>query len=138
MTREDALNELVAVEIELIRLTNKRNDLRKFVLMQEYSPQRIPQERKVAGHTKAVRSGAVSEATLTVLREHGGWMTVKEVAILMGSGRNAVNLTLDRLHKKGFVNKEFTHNEGFGLGQHNKITKWSLAVHADKVNKEVV
>ena len=66
-------------------------------------------------------------------------MTVKEVAILMGNSRNAVNLTLDRLHKKGFVNKDYANNDGTGHGQHNKITKWSLAVHADKsINKEVV
>ena len=42
MTREQALDELLAIEMELLRLNNKRNDLRKFVLMQEYSPQRAP------------------------------------------------------------------------------------------------
>jgi alkylated DNA nucleotide flippase Atl1 len=126
-TRERALDDLLAIEVELLRLTAKRNDLRRIVLMQEYSSQRIPQTRIVAGHTKSIRQGSVSEATLKVVREHGGVVTAKEVAALLGdTNPNAVSQTLIRLHARGFLNRERVAH------QYGKCFTWSLAVHPDQ------
>jgi hypothetical protein len=127
MTRERALDELLAIEVELLRLTAKRNDLRRFVLMQEYSPQKVPQERMVAGHTKSVPRGSTSAATLKVVTDHGGAVTAKEIAVLLGdTSANAVSQTLQRLYKRGYLQRAAV------AGKYSRFYTWSLAVHPDQ------
>ena len=122
LTREQALDELLRIEIQLHDLHNRRKDLRQIVLAQryEYSAAHKTQSNGGPHPPRSHATGSV----LRVVKDYEKPITLRELTQLM-NGRathGAVDQTMRRLERRGLV-----------ICDRSDFPRlWSLAIHADK------
>jgi hypothetical protein len=124
LTREQALDVLLRVEVELRELQTRRNDLREIVLSQQFEYSAVHKTSPNGGPRPSRGSrGEVAALVLRIMREHGAPITATELANLAANGitSNAYGQTFGRLQKKGLVTCD----------KSKFPRRWSLAVHPD-------
>jgi hypothetical protein len=124
MTREQALDELLRVEVELRTLQARRADLRQIVLSQqfEYSAAHMTHANGGPKRQYAAR-GTLMTRVIEVMRAQTTPLTVREIRQQVGEEHTYTNYgrTLERLRQQGLVNGD----------KSRKPFQWTLAVHLE-------
>jgi len=107
MTREQALNRLEEVNLQLHNLQQERADLRKMILGELVPMQRaVPAADRLTRHTSKLARGVSREVVLRAIREIGrSNVTPGELVKHTGLTNKTVYAALNLLHRMNFLHK---------------------------------